>query len=148
MKPSTAVFLASASVAQALQQCSSGTATEEGGNWWCGVVEQILYSNVGHPGTYKAVSNMGDDGSCSFEDAAFSGPLAPFNEEVSFFPTFQKDLLHKGTNIAAAHPSLPWSHEPQASCCVQPQVQRQAFSRRVSYSRPPPRSPPLAQEAC
>ncbi|KAF3802921.1 PGA52-like protein [Colletotrichum gloeosporioides] len=83
MKPSTAVLLASASVAQALQQCSSGTATEEGGNWWCGVVEQILYSNVGHPGTYKAVSNMGEDGSCSFEDVAFSGPLAPFNEELT-----------------------------------------------------------------
>lgn len=83
MKTSTVIMLASATVGQALQQCS-GTAKEEGGNWWCGAVSQILYSNVGHPGTYKAVNNMGDDGSCSFEDVAFSGPLAPFNEEVRF----------------------------------------------------------------
>ncbi|KAF9869603.1 hypothetical protein CkaCkLH20_12900 [Colletotrichum karsti] len=82
MKSSTAVLLASAGLGQALQQCS-GTSKNEGGNWWCGLVNQILYSNVGHPGTYKAVSNMADDGSCSFEDVAFSGPLAPFNEELT-----------------------------------------------------------------
>ncbi|KAL0935367.1 uncharacterized protein CTRU02_209958 [Colletotrichum truncatum] len=82
MKSSTVILLASATVGQALQQCS-GTAKEEGGNWWCGLVNQILYSNVGHPGSYKAVSNMGEDGSCSFEDVAFSGPLAPFNEELT-----------------------------------------------------------------
>ncbi|KAF6839655.1 hypothetical protein CMUS01_04217 [Colletotrichum musicola] len=82
MKSSTVVVLATATLGQALQQCS-GTAKEEGGNWWCGLVNQILYSNVGHPGTYKAVSNMGDDGSCAFEDVPFSGPLAPFNEELT-----------------------------------------------------------------
>ncbi|GKT43113.1 PGA52-like protein [Colletotrichum spaethianum] len=81
MKSSTVVMLASAAVGQAIQQCS-GTAKEEGGNWWCGAVDQILYSNVGHPGTYKAVNYMGGDGSCTFEDVAFSGPLAPFNEEL------------------------------------------------------------------
>lgn len=83
MKSYTVLMLASAAVTQAIQQCS-GTAKEEGGNWFCGAVDQILYSNVGHPGTYKAVNHMGDDGSCTFEDVAFSGPLAPFNEEVSF----------------------------------------------------------------
>ncbi|KXH60426.1 hypothetical protein CSAL01_05707 [Colletotrichum salicis] len=81
MKSYTVIMLALAAVSQALQQCS-GTAKEEGGNWWCGAVDQILYSNVGHPGSYKAVNHMGDDGSCTFEDVAFSGPLAPFNEEL------------------------------------------------------------------
>lgn len=82
MKTSSALLtLGSAAMVAGLQQCT-GSAKEEGGNWFCGAVDQILYSNVGHPGTYKAVSHMGSDGSCKFEDKAFTGPLAPFNEEV------------------------------------------------------------------
>ncbi|OHE97454.1 hypothetical protein CORC01_07236 [Colletotrichum orchidophilum] len=81
MKSSAIFMLASAAVGQAIQQCS-GTPKEEGGNWFCGAVEQISYLNVGGPGTYKAVSQMNEDGFCNFEDVAFSGALAPFNEEL------------------------------------------------------------------
>ncbi|TDZ32056.1 PGA52-like protein [Colletotrichum spinosum] len=96
MKSSTVLMLASATVSHALQQCS-GTAKEEGGNWWCGLVNQILYSNVGHPGSYKAVSHMGDDGSCTFEDVPFEGPLAPFNEELT--PLFRGPMNLKQVAI-------------------------------------------------
>ncbi|KAL9947378.1 target of Sbf [Verticillium nonalfalfae] len=83
MKTSSALLtLGSAAMVAGLQQCT-GSAKDEGGNWFCGAVDQILYSNVGHPGTYKAVSHMGSDGSCNFEDKAFTGPLAPFNEELA-----------------------------------------------------------------
>ncbi|GKT64478.1 TOS1 protein [Colletotrichum tofieldiae] len=101
MKSSTLVMLASAAVGQALQQCS-GTAKEEGGNWWCGAVDQILYSNVGHPGTYKAVNHMGDDGSCTFDDVPFSGPLAPFNEEL--VPVFRGPMNLKQVAIYSLSP--------------------------------------------
>ncbi|KAM0335336.1 hypothetical protein ACHAQA_000381 [Verticillium albo-atrum] len=82
MKSSAILTLGSAAMVAGLQQCT-GTAKDEGGNWFCGAVDHILYSNVGHPGTYKAVSQMGSDGSCNFEDQAFTGPLAPFNEELT-----------------------------------------------------------------
>ncbi|KAK2004768.1 hypothetical protein LX36DRAFT_595315 [Colletotrichum falcatum] len=113
MKSSTVVMLASAAFGQALQQCS-GTAKNEGGNWWCGAVDQILYSNVGHPGTYKAVSNMADDGSCAFEDVPFSGPLAPFNEEL--VPVFRGPMNLKQVAIynlspkAKRSPSVSHTH--------------------------------------
>ncbi|CCF35159.1 hypothetical protein CH063_06999 [Colletotrichum higginsianum] len=113
MKSSAVVMLASAAVGQALQQCS-GTAKEEGGNWWCGAVDQILYSNVGHPGTYKAVNHMGDDGSCTFEDIPFSGPLAPFNEEL--VPVFRGPMNLKQVGIynlspkAKRSPAVPHTH--------------------------------------
>jgi Tos1-like cell wall protein len=81
MKSSAILTLGSAAMATAFQQCS-GSAKNEGGNWFCGAVDHILYSNVGHPGTYKAVSHMGSDGSCKYESKEFSGPLAPYNEEV------------------------------------------------------------------
>lgn len=81
MKSSALLALGSAAMASALQQCT-GSAKNEGGNWFCGAVDHILYSNVGHPGTYKAVSHMGSDGSCKYESKDFSGPLAPYNEEV------------------------------------------------------------------
>ncbi|OLN84353.1 PGA52-like protein [Colletotrichum chlorophyti] len=110
MKSSVVVMLASAAVGQALQQCS-GTAKEEGGNWWCGAVEQILYSNVGHPGSYKAVSNMGDDGSCSFEDVPFLGPLAPFNEEL--VPVFRGPMNVK--QVAAYNLSPKAKRSPAVS---------------------------------
>ncbi|KAH7375642.1 TOS1 protein [Plectosphaerella cucumerina] len=82
MKSSAILALGSAAMATAFQQCS-GSAKNEGGNWFCGAVDHILYSNVGHPGTYKAVSHMGSDGSCKYESKEFSGPLAPYNEELT-----------------------------------------------------------------
>ncbi|KAF4636863.1 hypothetical protein G7Y89_g1231 [Cudoniella acicularis] len=64
-------------------QCAAGS-KEVAGNWYCQPVEAIKYSNVGSPGTYNQITNMGTDGSCSSTPKSFSGPLAPLDEEVSF----------------------------------------------------------------
>jgi hypothetical protein len=52
------------------------------GNWYCQPVQAIRYSNVGSPGSYNRITKM-EDGSCSSTPNAFSGALAPFDEEVS-----------------------------------------------------------------
>jgi hypothetical protein len=89
----TAALMASAAgVARAgVQGCTGNSMLDPIGNYYCGMVNHILYSNVGHSGSYKAVTHMGEDGSCSFAEASFSGSIAPFNEGVgSVFPC--KDL--------------------------------------------------------
>jgi len=52
------------------------------GNWYCQSVKAIQYSNVGSSGTYKQITNMAADGSCSSTMKQFSGPLSPLDEEV------------------------------------------------------------------
>ncbi|KAJ0160966.1 putative pga52 -like protein [Colletotrichum tanaceti] len=106
MKSSTVAMVASAAVGQALQQCS-GTAKQEGGNWFCGAVDQILYSNVGHAGTYKAINHMGKDGSCTFDKIPFTGPLAPFNEEL--VPIFRGPMNLKQVAIYNLSPKAKQS---------------------------------------
>ncbi|QUC17950.1 uncharacterized protein UV8b_02191 [Ustilaginoidea virens] len=83
MKYTASVFLVSAGWATALTQQCSGTATNEGGNWFCGAVNQILYQGIKGSGTFKAVTNMGASGACQTEDKAYSGPLAPLDEGLS-----------------------------------------------------------------
>ncbi|KAG5983820.1 hypothetical protein E4U55_007053 [Claviceps digitariae] len=83
MKYTTSVLLASAGWASALQQQCSGTATNEGGNWFCGAVNQIVYQGIKGSGKFKAVTHMGSSGECHFEDKEFSGPLAPLDEDLS-----------------------------------------------------------------
>lgn len=80
---STIALLATASVASALVQDCTGTAKDEGGNWFCGAVGHILYQGLGGKGSFKAVAGMGADGECQFEDKNFQGPLAPLDEGVS-----------------------------------------------------------------
>ena len=75
------LLVASAGWAYAVQDCT-GTSQNEGGNWFCGAVGQILYEGIGGAGSFKAVTNMGDDGSCQTETKDFSGPLAPLDEDV------------------------------------------------------------------
>lgn len=79
----TTLLLASAGLASALTQQCSGTAADEGGNWFCGAVSHILYQGIGGKGSYKAVTNMGTTGECSQQDKAYGGPLAPLDEDVS-----------------------------------------------------------------
>ncbi|KAF4469995.1 hypothetical protein FALBO_3108 [Fusarium albosuccineum] len=83
MKFTAPFLLASAASVSALTQQCSGTALEEGGNWFCGAVKQILYEGFAGSGTYKAVTNMGKDGQCDSEDIPYSGPLAPLDEDLS-----------------------------------------------------------------
>ncbi|KAH7155471.1 putative TOS1-like glycosyl hydrolase-domain-containing protein [Dactylonectria estremocensis] len=83
MKYTSVIVLASTGLASALTQQCTGTAADEGGNWFCGAVEQILYEGFSGSGTYKAVTNMGSSGECTTEDVPYSGPLAPLDEDLS-----------------------------------------------------------------
>lgn len=58
--------------------------SEVSGNWYCNPVEAIMYSNVGAPGTYNQITNMASNGVCSSTPKAFSGPISPLDEEISF----------------------------------------------------------------
>lgn len=83
MKHATLALLATAGLSSALTQQCSGKAVNEGGNFFCGAVDHILYQGVGGKGKYSAVTNMGSGGQCQKEDKAFNGPLAPLDEGVS-----------------------------------------------------------------
>lgn len=83
MKYSAPVLLASAGLASAFTQQCTGSAVEEGGNWFCGAVKQILYEGFAGSGTYKAVTNMGTGGQCDSQDVAYNGPLGPLSEDLS-----------------------------------------------------------------
>lgn len=85
MKYSTPLLLASASWASALTQQCSGTAVNEGGNWFCGKISHILYEGIVGKGSFKAVTGMGSNGECHMEDKPYGGPLAPLDEDVSSY---------------------------------------------------------------
>lgn len=82
MKHSVPVLLATAGWASALTQQCTGKAVDEGGNWFCGAVNHILYEGIVGKGSFKAVTNMGSNGDCQTEDKPYSGPLAPLDEDV------------------------------------------------------------------
>ncbi|KID75300.1 Protein TOS1 [Metarhizium brunneum] len=84
MKYTASVLLASAGLATALiQQCSSREAVDEGGNWFCGAVDQILYEGIQGNGSFKAVTKMSDAGECLQKDQSYRGPLAPLDQDLS-----------------------------------------------------------------
>lgn len=83
MKYTTPFLLASAGLASAFTQQCTGSAVDEGGNWFCGAVKQILYEGFASSGSYKAVTNMGASGQCESKDVSYNGPLGPLEEDVS-----------------------------------------------------------------
>lgn len=61
--------------------------TFEDDDYYCSRVDQVIYTNVAHPGEYREVVYMNDEtGECRFAEVnrTFSGEMAPFNEPVSF----------------------------------------------------------------
>ncbi|KAI1448684.1 putative TOS1-like glycosyl hydrolase-domain-containing protein [Annulohypoxylon stygium] len=81
MRYSIAFAVATASVANA-GFCSD--AFEEGGNFFCpNAVKQIKYDGLDIAGKYRAVAQMTESGTCTFEDKAYSGPIAPFDEDLT-----------------------------------------------------------------
>lgn len=76
MKYSMVFAAAAATVAQA--DC-----TNENGNFFCKAVKALQYEGIDLGGNYKAVTSMTADGKCDFSDVAFSGSIAPFDEDVS-----------------------------------------------------------------
>ncbi|KAG5956518.1 hypothetical protein E4U58_006547 [Claviceps cyperi] len=104
MKYSTSVLLASAGWASALKQQCSGTATNEGGNWFCGAVNQIVYEGIKGAGKFKAVTHMSDSGECHYEDKHYGGPLAPLDEDLSIHIRGPFSLKEVAVyNLAAPH---------------------------------------------
>ena len=81
MKQSTLAVLASAGLVAAVRQCT-GTAYEEGGNWFCSSVNQIVYENFKSDGSYQEVSLMGSSGECNKADKGFNGPFGALSEDV------------------------------------------------------------------
>lgn len=79
MKYTSAVLLAAAAVANA-----DSAAYEENGNWFIGTtgVSKIQYGDLNIAGTYRAVGQMDNSGTCTFEDKAYSGAIAPYDEDV------------------------------------------------------------------
>ncbi|KAI1392782.1 putative TOS1-like glycosyl hydrolase-domain-containing protein [Hypoxylon trugodes] len=79
MKYSSAIILAAVTVANA--DCS---AFEEFGNFFCkNAVKQIKYNGLDLAGKYRAVASMDNSGTCTFEDKDYSGPIAPFDEDLT-----------------------------------------------------------------
>jgi hypothetical protein len=63
--------------------CAQGSA-DEGGNWYCQPVSQIVYTNVGASGgSYQEVVHMDPNtGACEKATKSIAGGLAPFDEPV------------------------------------------------------------------
>lgn len=75
------VFAAAA--ATTVSAGNTGQCNEEGGNFFCTAVKALQYDGLNVPGSYKAVTSMTQDGQCTFADVPFSGPIAPFDEDLS-----------------------------------------------------------------
>ncbi|KAK3336132.1 putative TOS1-like glycosyl hydrolase-domain-containing protein [Cercophora scortea] len=67
------------------EQLCVGTAHQENGNWYCQAVRGVSYQNVGKDWEYGVVTGMNEgNGELYWAPHAYSGPLAPFNEPMSF----------------------------------------------------------------
>ncbi|KAH8682396.1 putative TOS1-like glycosyl hydrolase-domain-containing protein [Xylariales sp. PMI_506] len=80
MKYTAAILVAAATAVSA--DCSVES-FEEGGNWYCQAVNQIKYSGLETSGTYSVVSDMSTSGTCDYSSSAYSGSIAPFDQELS-----------------------------------------------------------------
>lgn len=85
MKSAAIAMVATANMAAALTQQCSGAAFNEGGNFFCGAINHILYQGIGGSGNYEEVTHMGPTGECKKTSQSYSGPLAPFDEDVSLY---------------------------------------------------------------
>ncbi|KAI1191863.1 putative TOS1-like glycosyl hydrolase-domain-containing protein [Nemania serpens] len=84
MRYTSAILLGgAASVVSAGAFCSDAV-QDLIGNFFCpGGVKQIKYDGLDIPGKYRAVANMDNSGTCTFEDKVYSGPIAPYDEGLS-----------------------------------------------------------------
>ncbi|KAI0397404.1 TOS1 protein [Xylariaceae sp. FL0594] len=83
MKYTSALLLGGAAFAAADLLCKTPV-QDALGNYYCGPgVKQIKYNNLDIPGKYRKVAKMDNTGVCTYEDHAYSGPIAPYNEGLS-----------------------------------------------------------------
>ncbi|KAI0473694.1 TOS1 protein [Xylariaceae sp. FL0804] len=89
-----------ASVVNAGAYCAD--VVKDSGNYYCpGAVKQIKYAGLDIPGQYRAVSTMTNEGECTYETKEYSGPIAPYDEDLSMH--FRGPL--KLMNVAVYQPS-------------------------------------------
>ena len=87
------VFVSSVFPEVATQACAYGSAQLYKGNWYCSAVKAITYTNFPGTGSYNKVTYMNaSNGQCTQERYAYSGSLAPLNEEVGYFAFCCPDL--------------------------------------------------------
>ncbi|TGJ85118.1 hypothetical protein E0Z10_g3628 [Xylaria hypoxylon] len=112
MKYTSAIlFGGAASVVSASAYCSDAV-QDLIGNYYCpGGVKQIKYSGLDIPGKYRAVANMDNSGTCTFEDKAYSGPIAPYDEDLSMH--FRGPI--RLNNIAVYTPGKSKREAPQTA---------------------------------
>jgi len=54
------------------------------GNWYADNIQRVAYDGVGGSGAYQRITSIdSNSGTCSSAPEPFSGPLAPFDEDVS-----------------------------------------------------------------
>ncbi|CAK9437859.1 uncharacterized protein LODBEIA_P22370 [Lodderomyces beijingensis] len=81
MKFTTASLLA---VLSSLVSVEANGCIIDGGNYYCSETNKVLYKGIGFSGSYQDVISMDEtSGVCKSQPFAFSGNLAPLNEEVS-----------------------------------------------------------------
>jgi hypothetical protein len=69
---------------KAMAQSTCNNAVDDGGNWYCNLVEAITYTSVGGEGSYNKITNMdSSSGTCLSSPFGYSGSLSPLNEPVS-----------------------------------------------------------------
>lgn len=80
MKYSTLISMASAMAGLV----SANSCTDANGYYYCDETSKFIYKNVGFSGSYSNVVSMNEDNTAvSYATSSFSGPLAPFDEELS-----------------------------------------------------------------
>lgn len=85
------------------------------GNWYAASTERLAYHGLGGAGTYNEVVNMDPaTGTCSKAARPFSGPLAPFDEDVSASAILRHITQQSGSD------RLP-SFEAKLCCVIDPQ---------------------------
>ncbi|KAI5292050.1 target of Sbf [Ascosphaera acerosa] len=76
-------LLAAASVSSVAAEAYCPGAQLLGGNWYCEIIESIVYNGFAKSGTFKGVKSMGEDGSCEFDEQSFDSAVGVFGDELS-----------------------------------------------------------------
>lgn len=85
---SAAALLAATVVADKRDLCANGS-TDDNGNWYCQKVDAITYTGLSGSGSYNKVTSMDSSAStCGSSPQAYSGSMAPLDEEVSDFQAY------------------------------------------------------------
>ncbi|KAF2675270.1 hypothetical protein BT63DRAFT_409371 [Microthyrium microscopicum] len=80
--PFVALLLPTAMAAAVTNHCDQAS-TFVDGNHYCSAVERVSFMDVSFSGSYNRVTGMPEGGACTYAVTPISGPLAPFDEDMS-----------------------------------------------------------------